>query len=103
MDDLKIDEMSKEQRQELKDFESSAEKIMTEIEEERKVLELEFKKLLSEVAEIQSTFDEKVKILVSDRYIMKKTIAIHELHMLHLAKMVFNNEDALKEGKDLCG
>ena len=59
MDDLKIDEMSKEQRQELKDFESSAEKIMTEIEEERKVLELEFKKLLSEVAEIQSTFDKR--------------------------------------------
>jgi hypothetical protein len=97
IEDVSVDDMSMEQKQEYEDFEKKWEKIEGEIKTNRATLETELKTIRSDVIETVSQFHTKMKNLAASRNETDNQTGGFELYMLSLASMMNRHMVAQEE------
>ena len=92
------EEMSEEERKQVKEFEKRVAQHKEEQEKYRKALETELRKLQSSVSEICQLFDEKLKDFFLTKLASDQNIFQNELKMIKLGQaIIFSEDDEVRE------
>ena len=95
------EEMSDEQKKEVKEFETHVKLLMEEREKRRKALEAEYKKIRSDAVELCAKFDESIIELHKQKLDMTSLVYRLEMDIIRLSINLEQSEriDAIKEGR----